>query len=178
MVKKVSPEASGRTAPRLRRAYYDCRFGQLHLHNAIPAGGGFDELTAVICLHGYGQTGRVFAPLLHSLGFERSVYALDLPGHGESDPAPGVDPVTAAVQAAGDFVDSMRIRKFDLLARAEGCAAARLLAGQRSQAVRRVVMLADPAERPLAGHPVLAVPAGQLGAPDLAERLVGFLAGA
>jgi hypothetical protein len=32
-------------APRLRRAYHDCRYGQLHLHNAIPAGGGFDELT-------------------------------------------------------------------------------------------------------------------------------------
>ena len=178
MVKKVSPEASGRAAPRLRRAYYDCRFGQLHLHNAIPAGGGFDELTTVICLHGYGQTGRVFVPLLLPLGFERSVYALDLPGHGESDPAPGVEPVAAAAQAVGDFVDSMRIRRFDLIARAEGCAAARLLAEQRSQAVRRIVLLADPAGRPLAGHPVLAVPAVQLDAPDLAERLLGFLAGA
>ena len=27
------------TPPRLRRAYYDCRYGQLHVHNAIPAGG-------------------------------------------------------------------------------------------------------------------------------------------
>ncbi len=83
-----------RPAPRLRRAYYDCRYGQLHLHNAIPGGGGFDELTPVICLHGTGETGRVFMPLLAALGEDRSVYALDLPGAGESDPAPGEPPST------------------------------------------------------------------------------------
>ena len=67
--------AGQRLGPRLRRAYYECRYGQLHLHNAIPSGGGFDELTTVICLHGEGQTGRVFAAALASLGRERSVYA-------------------------------------------------------------------------------------------------------
>ena len=44
--------------PRLRRAYFECRYGQLHVHNAIPVGGGFDELTTLVCLHGTGSSGR------------------------------------------------------------------------------------------------------------------------
>jgi pimeloyl-ACP methyl ester carboxylesterase len=131
----------GRPAPRLRRAYYDCRYGQLHLHNAIPAGGGFDELTPVICLHGSGETGRVFMPLLAALGEARSVYALDLPGDGESDPAPGEDAADAAVNAVGDFVDSMRIRLFDLLVRGAAAPVALKLLEARGSLVRRVVIL-------------------------------------
>ena len=169
--------AGQRLGPRLRRAYYECRYGQLHLHNAIPSGGGFDELTTVICLHGEGQTGRVFAAALASLGRERSVYALDLPGCGESDPAPGGDATTAACHAVADFVDAMRIRRFDLLARDSGCAAARVLAVERPQAVRRVVLLADRESRPLAGPPTLALRAADLAAADLPARFAAFLAG-
>ena len=44
-------------SPRLRRAYFECRHGQLHVHNAIPDGGGFDEQTTLICLHGSGGHG-------------------------------------------------------------------------------------------------------------------------
>ena len=44
----MSPETA---SPRLRRAYFECRYGQLHVHNAIPAGGGFDEQTTLVCLH-------------------------------------------------------------------------------------------------------------------------------
>jgi Tol biopolymer transport system component len=35
------------TAPnivRTRRAYFDCRFGQLHVRTAFPTTGGFDEM--------------------------------------------------------------------------------------------------------------------------------------
>ncbi len=144
MAKAGKPPVEGeRQAPRLRRAYYDCRHGQLHLHNAIPAGGGFDELTSVICVHGSGETGRVFLPLLPQLGVERSVYAPDLPGCGESDPAPGVPFTEAAAQAVMDFAESMRIRRFDLVARGDGIAAARLVAAQRPDAVRRLVELGE-----------------------------------
>jgi pimeloyl-ACP methyl ester carboxylesterase len=164
-----------RPPPRVRRAYYDCRYGQLHLHNAIPSGGGFDELTTVICLHGTGQTGRVFEPLLQPLGHERSVYALDLPGSGESDPAPGVDPVEAAVHAVGDFVDSMRIRSFDLLAREQGCEAALRVLAERGAAVRRVVLLGGAGSK--TPPAVTAVSLTEAAAPDFAARLLRVLAG-
>ena len=75
------------TPPRLRRAYFECRHGQLHVHNAIPVGGGFDELTTLICLHGATGTGRMFLELSKQLGSSRSIYSPDLPGCGESDAA-------------------------------------------------------------------------------------------
>jgi len=165
-----------RPPPRVRRAYYDCRYGQLHLHNAIPSGGGFDELTPLVCLHGAGQTARIFMPLLQPLGLARSVYALDLPGAGESDPAPGVDPVEAAVHAVTDFVDSMRIRSFDLLARAEGCNAAMRVLEQRGAAVRRVVLLGSTVPANTSAR-LVAVPLAEADAPEFAVRLVKLLAG-
>ena len=167
--------AADRTPPRLRRAYYDCRYGQLHLHNAIPAGGGFDELTALIGLHGAGETGRVFASLLPVLGVDRSVYALDLPGCGETDPSPGVEPLAASVLATGDFVDSMRIRQFDLIGRAEGCTIARRLAEQRPTAVRRLVLIGDADPRLPAGRPVLALTAAEAAAEGFEARVLTFL---
>lgn len=127
--------------PRLRRAYYDCRYGQLHLHNAIPPGGGFDELTSVLCLHGEGEDGRVFLPAMPALGAQRSVYALDLPGVGGTDAAPGVPPADAAVHVACDFLDSMRIRVVDVLARGRAAAAALRLLELRGSALRRVVLI-------------------------------------
>jgi pimeloyl-ACP methyl ester carboxylesterase len=133
-----------RPAPRLRRAYFDCRYGQLHVHYAIPGGGGFDELTAVICLHGAGETGQVFLPQLAALGETRSVYALDLPGSGGTDPAPGSPATEAAVHAAADFLDSMRIRSVDVIARGAACTAALQLLEQRGEAVRRVVLIDAP----------------------------------
>jgi len=127
--------------PRLRRAYYDCRYGQLHVHNAIPPGGGFDELTSVVCLHGQGETGGVFVPAMQLLGARRSVYALDLPGVGGTDPAPGAEATDAAVHAVADFLDSMRIRSVDLIARGAAVAAARRLAQLRGDGIRHVVLV-------------------------------------
>jgi len=160
--------------PRIRRAYYDCRYGQLHLHNAIPAGGGFDELTPVICVHGTGQTGRIFLPLLTPLGYLRSVYAPDMPGTGESDPAPGAGAREAAVNAVLDFVDAMRIRRFDLVAREQGCEAALEVMAQRAAAVRRVVLLG--AGAPKAGAGVIALGLAEAGEADFPARLVSLLA--
>ncbi|MFO7324294.1 MAG: alpha/beta fold hydrolase [Pseudomonadota bacterium] len=157
--------------PRLRRAYYDCRYGQLHLHNAIPPGGGFDELTSVICLHDEGETGGVFLPAMQSLGARRSVYAPDLPGTGGTDPAPGVPPVEAAVNMVCDFLDSMRLRTVDVVARGRASAVALKLVAQRGDAVRRVVLVDAPeAPRPDARTRVLAA------AEATPQRLVELLA--
>jgi len=158
----------------VRRAYFDCRYGQLHLHNAIPAGGGFDELTPVICIPGAGQTGRIFLPWMTPLGYERSVYAPDMPGTGESDPAPGVGAVEAAVHAVVDFVDAMRIRRFDLVAREQGCDAALLVLAQRAAAVRRVVLLGASGTK--AGAAITAMPLAAASEPDFPARLVSLLA--
>jgi len=164
---------STKSPPRLRRAYFDCRYGQLHVHNAIPAGGGFDELTTLVCLHGTGQTGRVFAPALAVLGADRSIYAIDLPGCGESDPAPGVAAVEAGVHAVVDFLDSMRIRKVDVLATGEGCVVARQFAALHAARLRKLALVAEPvAAKDALSHPVLALPVEAVA--DAVKPLVAF----
>src|SRR5262245_58350323 len=129
------------TPPRLRRAYFECRHGQLHVHNAIPVGGGFDELTTLICVHGAAGSGRQFLELSKRLGSSRSVYSPDLPGCGESDAAAGALSVAAYAEAVADFLDSMRFRQVDLLGAGAGAAVAAELAIARPKVVRKVCLV-------------------------------------
>jgi pimeloyl-ACP methyl ester carboxylesterase len=137
----MSPETA---SPRLRRAYFECRYGQLHVHNAIPAGGGFDEQTTLICLHASSTSGRTFLELSRILGASRSVYSPDTPGCGESDPPPKAIGIAGYAEAIGDFLDSMRFRQVDLLGAHSGAAVAAELAIARPKQVRRVVMVGAP----------------------------------
>jgi len=125
--------------------YVDSRFGQLHLHTAFPSSGGFDELTPLLCAAPPSQTGRVFRPLLKDLGRDRSVYAPDLPGVGESD-GPDHAP-TVADQAAAfvDLVDSLRLKQVDIFGYQGGSLAAIEFALARPEQVRRVLLLGVPA---------------------------------
>ena len=129
----------------LRKMYVDSRFGQLHLHTAFPSSGGFDELTPLLCAAPPSQTGRVFRPLLKDLGRDRSVYAPDLPGAGESD-GPDHAP-TVADQAAAfvDLVESLRLKQVDVFGYQGGSLAAIEFAIARPEQVRRVLLLGVPA---------------------------------
>ena len=138
----MSPEPA---PPRLRRAYFECRYGQLHVHNAIPSGGGFDELTTLVCLHSSSSTGRLFLEISRILGTSRSIYSPDTPGCGESDAPPLALSVGAYSEAIGDFLDAMRFRQVDLLGMHAGAAMAAELAITRPKMVRRVVMVGAPA---------------------------------
>jgi pimeloyl-ACP methyl ester carboxylesterase len=130
--------------PRVRRGYFESRYGQLHVHNAIPPGGGFEEGTPLLCLHQAIGTGRVFERFLALAGRDRSVYAPDLPGFGESDP-PAARPAIADYAAAiGDFLETMRFRQIDLLGYQTGALQAAELAIARPKQVRRVVLVSVP----------------------------------
>src|SRR5215469_16355506 len=85
MAKGTVTNRAASVEPRVRRGYFECRCGQLHVHNAIPPGGGFEEGTPLLCLHQASGSGRVFQKLLVLAGRDRSVYAPDMPGCGESD---------------------------------------------------------------------------------------------
>jgi pimeloyl-ACP methyl ester carboxylesterase len=126
------------TPARLRRTYFDCRFGQLHVHQAIPPGGGFDEATALLCLPGARGLGSFFSVLLGPLGINRSIYAPDLPGFGGSDPVPGVNNADQWACAVADLLDSLRQRRVDVLAQGEGLQVALALIALRPELVRRI----------------------------------------
>ena len=80
-------------------------------------------------------------------GRDRSVYAPDLPGFGESDPPRA--PVAAADYAAalGDFLDTMRLRRLHLLAVRNGALLAAELALAWPAQITRVVIVPCPGTR-------------------------------
>lgn len=137
---------TNRTAaePRVRRGYFESRFGQLHVHNAIPPGGGFEEGTPLLCVHQTTGTGRVFERFLALAGRDRSVYAPDLPGFGESDPPPTRPTIADYAAAVGDFLDTMRFRQIDILGYQAGTLIAAEMAIARPKQIRRLVMVSVP----------------------------------
>jgi pimeloyl-ACP methyl ester carboxylesterase len=124
--------------------YVDCRFGQLHLHTSFPSSGGFDELTPLLCVPPTALTGRAFRPILRDLGRDRSVYAPDLPGSGESDGSEHAASVADQAAAFIDLIDSLRLKQVDVLGYQGGSLAAIELALARPEQVRRLILIGVP----------------------------------
>src|ERR1700687_1798919 len=129
---------------RVRRGYFECRYGQLHVHNSIPPGGGFAEATPLLCLHDWPGSGRVFARFLALAGLDRSAYAPALPGFGESDPPAPVPAIADYAAAIGDFLDNVHLRHVDVLGQRAGALIATELALTRPAQIGRVVMVSAP----------------------------------
>jgi len=136
---------------RTRRAYFDCRFGQLHVRTAFPTTGGFDEGVTLFCLHPSELSSRTFHRFLPEIADDRSVYAPDLPGCGESDHAPSMNFKDAAA-AVSDLAGDLRLRQIDVVGFRFGAGVALELAVARPELVRRLVLVAAP---PIDGLPVI-----------------------
>ncbi|HEX9773369.1 MAG TPA: alpha/beta hydrolase [Steroidobacteraceae bacterium] len=124
--------------------YVDCRYGQLHVHTSFPSSGGFDELTPLVCLAPAPLSGRLFKSFLAEMGRDRSVYAPDAPGCGESDAPETAPSVQDYALAFGDMLDSLRLRQVDVLGYQAGALAAVELGVARPEQVRRVVLVGLP----------------------------------
>jgi pimeloyl-ACP methyl ester carboxylesterase len=151
-VVKASKLPAPPTTVRTRRAYFDCKSGQLHVRTAFPATGGFDEQVPLFCLHPLDASSRLFGRLLSELADVRSVYAPDLPGCGESDPPPTRDVANDAT-AISDMADDLRLRKIDLLGVDYGAEVALAVAAARPQLVRCLILFGPPAGERLAAIP-------------------------
>ena len=139
--------------PNFRRAYFDCRYGQLHCANAFPSTGGFDEKVALVCLHDVPGSSRELAVLSADLGRDRSVYAPDLPGCGMSDAPPAPGTISDYGLAVGDMLAGLRLRRFSLLGVGIGAVVAAEIASSRRESLDKLVLIAPPwltEERPAA----------------------------
>ena len=137
---------------RTRRAYFDFKFGQLHVRTAFPATGGFDEQVTLVCLHPTQSSSRIFKRFLAEIADVRSVYAPDLPGCGESDPSP-TESLANAAGAVSDLANDLRLRQIDLLGIDSGANVAMALAASHPTLVRRLVILGLPAGEGLPNLP-------------------------
>jgi len=174
-VPKVSKIVRAPITVRTRRAYFDCKFGQLHVRTAFPTTGGFDEQVTLFCLHPGEGTSRVFSRILPVLADVRSLYAPDLPGFGESDSSPARSVADAAI-AVSDLARDLRLRQIDLLGVQYGAEVAVALAIDRPELVRRVVTVAQPGDDRLSAlkQPRLAIAASEYGAQPVELALEGL----
>lgn len=176
----MRPSRTTAPAVNLRRAYFESRHGQLHVRTAFPSTGGFDERVTLLCLHDAGATSRAFVPFLPEIGTDRSVYAPDAPGTGESDPQPpAAAPATIAEAAAaiGDLLTGLRLREADVLGVGQGAVLAVELALARPKDIRRVVAIGLAPERAgrLAQPSLALAPADAAEPAALAARVRAFL---
>jgi pimeloyl-ACP methyl ester carboxylesterase len=86
----------------------------------------------------------MFHRFLTAMGRDRSIYAPDLAGYGQSDPAPAFPTVADYASAVVDFCDSMRLRQVDVLGYQNGSLVAAEVAIARPAVVRRVVLASVP----------------------------------
>jgi pimeloyl-ACP methyl ester carboxylesterase len=113
------------------------------VRTAFPATGGFDEGVTLICLHHNADTSRTFARFLPEIADDRSVYAPDLPGCGESDPPPAMHYGDSAA-AIVDLAKDLRLRQIDVLGLRFGAGVALELAASHPELVRRLVLVSPP----------------------------------
>jgi pimeloyl-ACP methyl ester carboxylesterase len=129
---------------------------------------------AVVLLHGYGETGDMWAPLAADLARDHTVIVPDLRGLGlSSKPAGGFDKKTQAGDVNG-VLDALGVQQADVVAHDIGNMVAFQFAAQHPERVRRLVLIDAPVpgvgpweeilKNPLLWH-------FRFGGPDM-ERLV------
>jgi pimeloyl-ACP methyl ester carboxylesterase len=129
---------------------------------------------AVVLLHGYGETGDMWAPLAADLVRDHTVIVPDLRGLGlSSKPPGGFDKKTQAGEVAGVMTE-LGVRQADVVAHDIGNMVAFQFAAQHPDRVRRLVLIDAPVpgvgpwdeilKNPLLWH-------FRFGGPDM-ERLV------
>jgi len=99
---------------------------------------------AVLLLHGYGETGDMWAPMAADLARDHTVVVPDLRGMGLSaKPAGGFDKKTQGVDMAG-VLDALSIDKVDLVTHDIGIMVGYAFAAQYPSRVTRYVLIDAP----------------------------------
>jgi pimeloyl-ACP methyl ester carboxylesterase len=129
---------------------------------------------AVVLLHGYGETGDMWAPLAVDLARDHTVIVPDLRGLGlSSKPASGFDKKTQAVDIDA-LLTALNVNQVDVVAHDIGNMVAFQFAAQHPARVRRLVLIDAPVPGVGPWEEVLKNPLlwhFRFGGPDM-ERLV------
>jgi 2-hydroxy-6-oxonona-2,4-dienedioate hydrolase len=112
----VGMAAFGKSAP-LRRSWTDTPCGKMHAR----VGGAPSAGRPVVLVHGLVISGRYMAPTAAALSPLCPVYAIDLPGYGDSDKPRAILGLSGLADALAGWLDAEGIRRAHLVANSFGC---------------------------------------------------------
>lgn len=102
-----------------------------------------DGNDAVILVHGFGGDLNNWLFNHEALAARRSVYALDLPGHGESTKDVGAGTLDELAQVVAGFMDAVGVSSAHVVGHSLGGAVALALAAREPERVRSLALLAS-----------------------------------
>jgi pimeloyl-ACP methyl ester carboxylesterase len=129
-------------AVRVRRGFFEGRFGQLHYRRTAPVQ-ALGMRPPLVLLHQSPLSGRMFSELLPALGSDRVVLAPDTPGYGESDAPPRVPALADYGDALHDLIADLK-EPVDLVGYHTGALIAADIAARYPRSVRRLVLISVP----------------------------------
>ncbi len=94
----------------------------------------------LLLLHGWGGSSRHWYLTMEGLADIRTVYALDLPGYGQSPPLAEPSSAERLAECVIEFADALGIEQFDLNGHSFGAAVATYVAAYYPERVRQMVI--------------------------------------
>lgn len=91
----------------VRRGFADAGPGQIH-YRAIAGGPG----VPLVMLHQASGSSRMMVPMMPRLASDRPIYAIDVPGNGDSDPLPGEPDMATFGAAVVGAIDALGLQRF------------------------------------------------------------------
>ncbi|MFQ3663736.1 MAG: alpha/beta hydrolase [Chloroflexaceae bacterium] len=95
---------------------------------------------ALLLIHDFGATSRIWRGVASALADARTVYALDLPGSGGTPPRPAPPTLKTLAEAVIAFADGLGLGRFDLCGHGLGAAVAAMVAARYPDRVGRIVL--------------------------------------
>jgi pyruvate dehydrogenase E2 component (dihydrolipoamide acetyltransferase) len=104
---------------------------------------GEGEGDPLVLIHGFGGDINIWVFNQEALAAEHTVYALDLPGHGQSTKDVGDGDLASFTQVLADFLDAMDIEKAHLVGHSMGGAIAGAFAKDHPDRVSSIILIAS-----------------------------------
>lgn len=125
----------------MERGFVKVSYGQLHYRRAAPLDKKQIKHRPVICFHQTPNSSQIYVEFMAELARDRIVYAVDIPGLGESDLPENPPEICDYATAMREFIEAKDLGKVDLVGYHTGASVAAELALRHSEQVGGLMLV-------------------------------------